>query len=443
MIVLPLNRSPSIMSAENPLEAETLEQPYPLKNLFRRRFVPVLIGFVAAFLLLIGFTAGQIVESIYLELAQRRAQTIARAVDRHAPDAWRELMAGRTSADLTHGDRKTALNEAFAGEVEELNLSELKVYSLDRKVLFATHREEIGTTENGEALRAVIKHSTSEIVTKVLPDGSSQYELYVPVFDDQRTLRTVFELYEPVGYLDDILLRAAIPTIAIPGLLLLLLAFALDRLVNRAQGAIDVRSQALATLHKRIESFVSATAVDAAKKVDAGGHIDSQKIETTLFFSDIRDFTGFAEQNSPEDVVEFLNHLMGLQVNIIKRHGGDVDKMIGDAILARFDSDDGASQAIKAALEIQQAVRSGNFPRALGIGIFRGDVISGAIGPEDRRDFTVIGDSVNISARLCSAALANQIVVDAQLAGNDFGPEESIQVKGRQQPILVRRWINA
>jgi len=130
---------------------------------------------------------------------------------------------------------------------------------------------------------------------------------------------------------------------------------------------------------------------------------------------------------------------MTLQVEAIKRHGGDVDKMIGDAVLARFDGEDGGGLAIAAARDIQSALGRESFPRALGIGIHRGNVISGAIGPEERRDFTVIGDAVNISARLCAAAAAHEIVVDAGLAGDDFGPVEKIAVKGRRQPVSIRR----
>jgi class 3 adenylate cyclase len=130
---------------------------------------------------------------------------------------------------------------------------------------------------------------------------------------------------------------------------------------------------------------------------------------------------------------------MSLQVRILRAHGGDIDKMIGDAILARFDGDDGAQRALGAAEEILTTVGQFDFPRALGIGIYRGSVISGAIGPEDRRDFTVIGDSVNVAARLCSAANANEIVVDANLTDQGFGPLEKITVKGRTAPLVIRR----
>ncbi|MEQ8194822.1 MAG: hypothetical protein RIB59_10070 [Rhodospirillales bacterium] len=135
-----------------PAEPLPLDQPFPLKRLFLRRFVPAFIGFIGVFLLLIGFTAKHVAESIYLELAQRRAQTIARAVAGKAPAAWAHLMAGRTLAELK-GDAK-ALRAAFNDEIREMNLPELKVYDLERKVIFATHTKEIGTTENGAALPA-------------------------------------------------------------------------------------------------------------------------------------------------------------------------------------------------------------------------------------------------------------------------------------------------
>ncbi len=231
---------------------------------------------------------------------------------------------------------------AFASEVRQQNLLELKVYDLNRKVLFATHLDEIGTTENGTALRDVIADAKSGIVKKKLPDDTEQYELYVPVFDESGALRVVFELYEPVDYLNTILLRSAVPIIVIPGFLFLVLGFTLDKLVGAAQSDINTRTEVINMLRERLESFVSKSAVHAAHDVDASSEITSQRIITTVFFSDIRDFTGFSEQNTTESVISFLNDLMTLQVAILKQHEGDVDKMIGDAILARFDGEDGA-----------------------------------------------------------------------------------------------------
>lgn len=415
------------------------ERPFPLSRLFRRRFVPAFIAFACLFLVLLGFSALQVIEKIYLEQAQRRAQAIANAVEQAAPEPWAHLMAGMTSTDLQNADHAARLKTAFDDEVRERNLPELKVYDLQRHVLFATHADEIGTTENTEALRATIEDSEPRIVTKVLADGTSQYELYVPVFDAGHNARTVFELYEPVTYLDAILINAAVPTMAVPAVLLALLIISLNVLVGRAQRDIDARTLALKALQDRLASFVSGTAIDAARAAGNDGALSSRKTETTIFISDIRDFTGYSEQNAAETVVAFLNDIMGMQVDIIQKHGGDVDKMIGDAVLARFDGDDGPTRAVAAARRIQTAVGTGDYPRRIGIGIHRGEVISGAIGPEQRRDFTMIGDAVNIAARLCALAGIDEIVVDADIADADFGPVETVHVKGRVQGVSVRR----
>lgn len=415
------------------------EQPFPLSRLFRQRFIPAFLAFTGLFLVLLGLTAHHVIEEIYLELAQRRAQTIARAVADTAPEPWAHLMAGTTLSELQNTTDAQVLSKAFSDEVREMNLPELKVYDMETRVLYATNADEIGSTETGAALRDTIDNSASSIVTKKLAVGSSQYELYVPVFDGKGNVRTVFELYEPVTYLNTLLLNAAVPTMAVPAGLLLLLIFALNILVGRAQRDIDERTAALKSLQDKLSSFVSSTAINAARTAGTDGGITSQKIETTLFYSDIRDFTGFSERNPAETVVDFLNQIMTLQVEAIKKQGGDVDKMIGDAVLARFDGSDGNARALAAARNIQTAIRNGSYPRRIGIGIHRGDVISGAIGPEERRDFTVIGDAVNISARLCALAGADEIVVDADMADDDFAAPETVQVKGRIQGISIRR----
>ncbi|MEK9726415.1 MAG: hypothetical protein VW405_23435, partial [Rhodospirillaceae bacterium] len=128
----------------------------------------------------VGFTARQAVEAIYLELAQRRAQTIERAVSETAPKAWMSLMAG--PADGTAADPASAaeLAGAFSREVRRQDLLELKVYDLSRKVLYATNADEIGTSEDGSALREAISRSEPGVVLKVVADGTEQYELYVP-----------------------------------------------------------------------------------------------------------------------------------------------------------------------------------------------------------------------------------------------------------------------
>lgn len=420
------------------------DSPFPLKRHYLQRIVPLLIVFLLALIGLTIYSAKQVLQSIYLEQAQVRAHLIAREVQNAAPDAWNELLSGRTVEDLQRGPGAENLKQAFAHEVKELSLSRLKVYDLTGRVLFATTAQDIGKLETGQMLRDVVANLKPGLLEKVLNNGESLYELYVPLLDDGGNLRAVFELYEPVGYLDAILFRAATPVAVVPGVLFFLLLAALGFLVGRAQKDINARAEEIGALRKRLESFVSESAVTAAREAESAEEIPSRKEICTLFYSDVRDFSGFAEQNSPERVVSYLNDLMTIQIDTIRQQGGDVDKLVGDAVLARFYGDDAPRRCIAAARQILDEVRRAALARMLGIGVYRGEVISGAIGPPDRRDFTVIGDSVNISARLCAAAAANELVADAdtiEAAGADgFGVAEQIAVKGRREHLSIRRW---
>lgn len=427
-------------AADGAPQDQPSETPFPLGRLFRRRFIPAFCLFAAAFLGLLSITAKGTIEQIYLELAQRRAQTIARAMAETAPEPWSHLIGGMTMTDMEGNADAAALARAFAEKERQFNLVELKVYDEDRRTLYSTNVEDIGILEDNESLLDALANANLEIVTEIEPDGTRLYELYVPVFDDAGHVRAVFELYEPVSYLDTILLQAALPTFAVPAVLLIALVLALNALVNRAQSDIDQRTLALKTLRERLSSFVSKTATDAARSAGTSGTIESRKVETTLYYSDIRDFTSYSEQNPPEVVVAFLNDIMALQVAKIEDHGGDVDKMIGDAVLARFDDADGGARAVAAAQDILHEVETGDYPRKLGIGVHRGEVISGAVGPEDRRDFTVIGDTVNVAARLCSIAASGELLATATLADDAFGPPETIPVKGRREGVPIRRW---
>ncbi len=419
------------------------ELPFPLRRLFKRRIVPFLVLFILALVALSVLGARQATEAIYLDLAQRRADTIGRAISAAAPEAWAALKAG-------HDAHSEELHKAFAAEVHELKLIRLKVYDLRRRTIYDSVPEGIGKTEEGAALRSAIDRAAPSAVARLEPDGTSVYELYVPLLDGAGKVQAVFELYEPIDHLDEILARATAAPLIIPGFLLALLVAALWQLVRRAQNDIDARTTAMTALRRRIESFVSTGARQAARDAtrhvtpDGGsnGEIPSQRLTLAVLYSDVRAFTGFAEGSSPEAVVEFLNRVMAIQVRIVGEHGGDVDKMIGDALLAHFAGADGSARAIAAGRAILIACEEARLPRRLGIGVFTGDVVAGAIGPAERRDYTVVGDSVNVAARLCAAAAAGELVVAAECSLDDgsYAPVETLHVKGRHEPIAVRRW---
>lgn len=416
------------------------DDPFPLQRQFRRRILPGLGVFVLLLAGLMALAGGWVLEAIYLELAQRKAEVIGRAIQNASPKDWEALLSGRLALD---GPEAKRLHRHFDDEIKELDLVDLKVYDLNRRTLYSPDPAKIGEIENDAALIHLIRDGRATVKRTARAGGLKLYEFYVPLKDSVGRLLAVFELYEPVEYLNGILLRGMVPAALIPAILLGGLVFGLARLVAGAQMAIDQRTEALCEARRRLETFVSASAVAAAGHRSAGD-VPSRKIACTLLYSDVRDFSGFAEANAPERVVRFLNDLMSVQVAAVHTHGGDVDKMIGDALLVRFDGDDAPARALAAAKDLQGELEEGFLPRGVGIGVYSGEVISGAIGPEERRDFTVIGDAVNVSARLCSAAGAGEIVADTDtLARGDaegFGEPEEITVKGRKGALTVRRW---
>lgn len=132
----------------------------------------------------------------------------------------------------------------------------------------------------------------------------------------------------------------------------------------------------------------------------------------TVFFSDIRSFTSISEKMTPAEVVEFLNEYMTLMVEIIHRHGGVVDKFIGDAIMAVWGAPisrpNDAENAVSAALEMRAVLHKFNEGRGsrtkpiirIGMGLNTGEVLAGQIGSNDRLEYTVIGDTVNLASRM-------------------------------------------
>jgi len=164
-----------------------------------------------------------------------------------------------------------------------------------------------------------------------------------------------------------------------------------------------------------------------------------------LVFSDVRGFTAFSEDRDPALVIERLNEVLGLEADVVRRHGGDVDKFVGDAMFAWFAGPDRCRHAVDAAAEILaglQARFGGKAGTEIGFGIHVGEVVVGSMGSQDRRDYTAIGRSVNLAARLCSAAKSGQILVSQAVATElegtlSLSPLAPITAKGFPEPVRV------
>lgn len=187
---------------------------------------------------------------------------------------------------------------------------------------------------------------------------------------------------------------------------------------------------------------------------DVAEHVLSQggrgeKAEVTVMFLDVRDFTGFAERLPPEDVVATLNRLFELAVPLIRSSGGHIDKFVGDGLMAVFGvprlEPEHARCALEAAQQILAKVEA-NLAGELeiGIGLNSGAVVAGSIGGAGRLEFSVIGDAVNVAARveaatretgdpiLLSEATAKQLGDRIELT-----ERPGIALKGKSEPVTL------
>jgi PAS domain S-box-containing protein len=181
-----------------------------------------------------------------------------------------------------------------------------------------------------------------------------------------------------------------------------------------------------------------------------GRGLCAREADVTMMFVDIRDFTAYAARFEPREVVQMLNCLFDLAVPVITQHGGQVDKFVGDGLLAVFgargEDRDHADCAVEAAFEIAaRAAKRFQGDLEIAIGIDSGSVVIGNVGGGGRLDFTVIGDAVNTASRIEAATreTGDPILISdatrrrlwrAEIRLDERPP---VRVKGKQQPITV------
>ena len=202
--------------------------------------------------------------------------------------------------------------------------------------------------------------------------------------------------------------------------------------------------------------YVSKQVVDNLLDDDTKLKLGGEDREVTILFTDIRGFTAMSEKMEPEKVVLTLNEYFSEMIDIVFKYNGTLDKIIGDELMIVFgaplSSKDDTDRALITAIEMQKKIielnklrkKRNEPPILVGAGINKGRVVSGNIGSRDMMDYTVVGDTVNLGARLCSAASAGEIIVSGKVkdsAVNDFNFKvlKPILVKGKKDKIDVYR----
>ena len=178
-------------------------------------------------------------------------------------------------------------------------------------------------------------------------------------------------------------------------------------------------------------------------RVEPGG----TRQNVVVLFSDIRGFTAVAESLAPMQMASQLNEYFTVMVECVFRHGGALDKFIGDAIMAYWGApeshDDDADSAVAAALEMHEELHTlnarwrdeGRPELHAGIGIHMGDAFVGNVGSPRRLEFTLIGDTVNVASRLCGLAQADEVLVSEAVAGA-LNSARSVPVRCRTRDEL-------
>jgi adenylate cyclase len=202
--------------------------------------------------------------------------------------------------------------------------------------------------------------------------------------------------------------------------------------------------------------YVSRDVVDEILEDREGLALGGKRRHITVLFSDIRGFTSISEKIGPEQVVSFLSEYFAQITEIVFKHGGTVDKFIGDGMMAVFGAPksygDDALRAVKTGLEMIEMIENLDPKWAklmghalkIGVGINSGDAVVGSIGSELRSDFTAIGDTVNLASRL--EGLTKELGVP--LLVSEFTAAElprdlplkrlqQVKVQGREAPLLV------
>jgi adenylate cyclase len=198
------------------------------------------------------------------------------------------------------------------------------------------------------------------------------------------------------------------------------------------------------------EAFGTYVDRDVAEHIlSEGTSLEGEEVEVTLMFLDVWNFTKFAESAPAHEVVATLNRLFELVVPIVHEHGGHVDKFVGDGLLAVFGAPrraaDHAERGLKAACRIAAEVeREFGDELRVGIGLNSGKVAAGSVGGAGRLEFSVIGDAVNVAARVESATreTGDSVLLSEATRGllsdsNSLEPRERIELKGKSEPVTL------
>jgi len=337
----------------------------------------------------------------------------------------------------------------------------VKVWSTDGTIVWSDQKEEIGQkfpdddtlqdalTAGKPAYELGESEKQENVGTEA--DKGSLLQVYTPVLRDSRTVGAI-ELYEANR---DLFTQIARNTLFVEGLvaaagvlLYLALFFIFYGAYRRQRRANEERNRIMGVFGQHVSPEVVNRLL--SQDFEQGGEMR----EVCLMFLDIRNFTAFTEKSQPQEVVDHLNALFEFMVDCVNRNQGIVNKFLGDGFMAVFGApladDKNCHHALKASIELLNelarfnAARGGE-PTRVGIGLHAGMAVTGTIGSAQRKEYTIVGDTVNVASRIeqMNKSLGSRLLV-SEAVWNKLStkPKSSqklgqIRISGREAPVLL------
>jgi class 3 adenylate cyclase len=233
--------------------------------------------------------------------------------------------------------------------------------------------------------------------------------------------------------------------------------------LDQLRSSIDALAAQRATLGDAVVDQAIAPLLRRAEELERGirpADHEGERKHITVMFADLSGFTALSERSDAEDIRNWVNDCFAQLGEVVKRYGGYIDKFIGDELMVLFGApraiEDHASRALHAALDMRAALAAFNREHerlrerdlSMHFGINSGVVIAGAMGVEGRRQYTVMGDTVNVAARLAARAEAGEILIGAdarRLVGDGFTFRNVglVELEGRAEAVQASALLSA
>jgi class 3 adenylate cyclase len=324
---------------------------------------------------------------------------------------------------------------------------------LTRDIVASLGHEVLTAVDGPRALVAIQEHQPDLVILDVNMPGMSGFDVMTALKADEQTaqipvlmLTALADVENRVHGLglgaDDYLAKPFNPRE--------LVARVNARL--RAKGETDDLRATQELIRSTFERFVAPQVVDRLLRDPAQVKLGGTLQEITVMFADLEGFTSISEFADPETLLSILNHYHTLIVNLVQRFGGTIDKFIGDGVMALYNTPllqkDHALRAVRTALQIREALPEfydqfdAPYRMRINFGIHTGMAIVGNVGTPQIMDFTAVGDTVNLAARLQDISDEGQILISLstyeKIADHVAAePVGYLDIKGRQEPVMA------